>query len=204
MGRPRRHDLGQILAHARTLWLERGIAGVTTRALGGVSGASNGALYHAFGSRDGLLARVWAREAEDFLAFQRGRVAEAMDRGDPSAALVAAATAPAAYAQTNPEGARLLLAADLDDFLTPDLDDDARALLGLLRADLGRLLTDLAVALWGRRDRAAVTAVRFGVVNLPGSLLLRGADVADPVALHVLEQAVRGIASQPPPVRPAG
>jgi hypothetical protein len=52
-----------------------------------------------------------------------------------------------------------------------------------------------------------VTIVRYCVVTLPGALLLRGDDVNDPLALHALERAVRGIASSPPPAAtgsPAG
>ena len=78
MGRPRQYDLADLLGHARDLWIGRGVDGLTIRALSSASGASNGAVYHAFGSRDGLLARVWAEEAGRFLTFQRDRVAEAM------------------------------------------------------------------------------------------------------------------------------
>src|SRR3954453_6385528 len=107
MGRPRQYNLDELLRDARALWTESGIAGVTMRALSSVSGASNGALYHAFGSRDGLLARVWVREAEHFLAFQRELVEREMNVSDPVAALVAAALAPASYAVQNEESARL-------------------------------------------------------------------------------------------------
>ena len=82
MGRPRQYDLDDLLAHARDLWVGRGVDGLTIRALSAASGASNGAVYHAFGSRDGLLARVWAEEAGRFLTFQRDRVAEATREGD--------------------------------------------------------------------------------------------------------------------------
>jgi AcrR family transcriptional regulator len=199
MGRPRQYNLDELLRDARALWTESGIAGVTMRALSSVSGASNGALYHAFGSRDGLLARVWAREAEHFLAFQRELVEREMNVSDPVAALVAAALAPASYAVQNEESARLLLSADADELLTPELDAAGHAQVLSLQLDLGRLLLDLAGALWGRRDRAAVTIVRYCVVTLPGALLLRGDDVNDPLARHALERAVRGIASSPPP-----
>lgn len=201
MGRPRQHDLDSLLGHARRLWVERGLGGVTVRALTESSGASNGAIYHAFGSRDGLLARVWAREADEFLAFQRERVEQEQD---PTDALVAAALAPASYAVEHAEGARLLLAATGDDLTTPELDEEGRAELGRLQRDLGRLLTQLSEALWDRRDRAAVTAVRYCVVDLPGALLLKAGDVTDPLAVHVLERAVRGIAAEPPPLNRSG
>ncbi len=202
MGRPRRYNIDELLDDARELWLTGGIANVTIRALSSASGASNGAVYHAFGSRDGLLARVWAREAEGFLAFQRERVARELRDGNPVSAFVAAALAPATYAEASADGARVLLTADLDDFLTSELDDDARSTLHRLRGEVGQLLVELSTALWGRTDRPAVAAVRYGVVNIPGTLLLNGKDVADPVARYVLEQAVRGIAAEPPPPKP--
>ena len=199
MGRPRQHDLDDLLQHARALWVEKGIGAVTMRALGSGSGASNGALYHAFGSRDGLLASVWAWEAERFLAIQRELVERALGDGDPVTALVAAALAPASYAVGNEDSARLLLSADADELMTPDLGADIHAQLLRLQLDLSSLLTDLAAALWDRRDRGAVTTVRYCVVNLPGALLLKANAITDPLAHHALERAVRGIAAEPPP-----
>ena len=84
VGRPRAHDVDVLLDHARTLWVEQGVSGVTIRALSVETGASNGAIYHAFGSRDGLLVRVWSREAERFLAVQSDAVDTALaDRRRP-------------------------------------------------------------------------------------------------------------------------
>jgi AcrR family transcriptional regulator len=199
MGRPRQHDLDALLGHARSLWIERGAEGLTIRALSSASGASNGAVYHAFGSRAGLLARVWAQEAGRFLAFQRDRVREAMLHGDATSALVAAALAPATYAADNADGARLLLAVTADDLLAADPGEPARTQLIDLQKELGTLLVDLASALWDRRDRAAVEVVRHCVVRLPGALLLQAENIADPLAAHSLEHAVRGIASAVPP-----
>lgn len=199
MGRPRQYDLDGLLAQARLLWIEHGIDGVTMRALGAVSGASNGAVYHAFGSRDGLLARVWAGEAREFLAFQRGQVQDALREEDPTSALVVAALATASYAVEHEEGARLLLSATADQLVTADLDDDGRVLLRRLQQELGELLEELSDALWERTDRAAVTTVRYCVVNLPGTLLLNDRGITDPLARHVLELAVRGVAGTEPP-----
>ena len=199
MGRPRQHDLDELLGHARNLWIERGIGGLTIRALSSASGASNGAVYHAFKSRDGLLARVWADEGRRFLTFQRDRVEEAMQEGGATSALVTAALAPAAYAETNADGARLLLAATADDLLTAELDEEARTQLLELQSELGVLIVALASALWDRHDRAAVTLVRHCVVTLPGGLLLQAKKITDPIARHALEHSVRGIAAVAPP-----
>lgn len=199
MGRPRQYELENLLEHGRLLWIEHGSGGVTMRALGNASGASNGAVYHAFGSRDGLLARVWTREARKFLVFQRDRVGHSLRQGDPVTALVVAALAPADYAVTDEQGARLLVSANVDGLMVPGLDAEARDQLLRLQQDLGGLLADLAMALWERSDKAAVTTIRYCVVNLPGTLLLKGKTITDPVAQHALELAVRGIASAQPP-----
>lgn len=199
MGRPRHHDLDELLDHGRRLWVEHGVGGVTIRALSVASGASNGAIYHAFGSRDAVLASIWAREAGRFLTFQRDLVEEAIRDADPVDGLVAAALAPAAYAARDDHGARLLLTATLDHLLTPELDADRRTQLRRLQRDLGGLIAELATALWNRRDDPAITTVRYCVVDLPGALLLKAKPVTDPVAQHAVERAVRGIASSPPP-----
>jgi AcrR family transcriptional regulator len=199
MGRPREHDIDELLDHGRRLWVEQGAGGVTIRALSAASGVSNGAIYHAFGSRNGLLARIWMRESNLFLTFQREVVERATRAGDPVDGLVGAALAPAAYAAKDNQGARLLLTATLDDLLTADLNSDLRTQLLGLQEKVGDLIVELAMSLWNRRDRAAATTVRYCVVDLPGALLLKADHVTDPVACHALERAVRGIAAMPPP-----
>ncbi|UYP20883.1 TetR/AcrR family transcriptional regulator [Rhodococcus sp. Z13] len=202
VGRPRRHDRGALLDHARDLWVERGTAGVTIRALSSASGVSNGAIYNAFTSRDGLLAAVWTREAAHFLDFQYAAVDRARaEDGSAADTVVAAALAPARYAASNERAAHLLLAVRPDDLVTPELTDEQRHELLELRKVLGELIVRLADAQWGRRDRNAVTLIRYCIVELPGALLLRGGGLLDPVAHHALEHAVRGIVSAPPPPR---
>lgn len=204
-GRPREHDLDTLLDHARALWVEQGRAGVTIRALSARSGVGNGAIYHALGSRAGLLARTWVREAEGFLAFQRARVEDVL-AGDGSTraaveAVVAAALAPATYAEAHPEAARLLLATHAADLLVDELGDDDRAAIGSLQTRLGALLAELAAQLWGSADRTTVALARICVVDLPGTLLLGEGRPDDPVARHALEAAVRGVLASPPPER---
>jgi AcrR family transcriptional regulator len=200
VGRPRRHDRGELLDHTRDLWVKHGTSGVTIRALSSVSGVSNGAIYNAFGSRDGLLAAAWAREATAFLDFQCSAVENARTAGRSAADMVvAAALAPANYARSNSPAAQLLLAVGLDDLVTSELTDDQCSELSGLKDVLGRLLTRLAVEQWERRDHAAVTLIQYCVVDLPGTLLLQGRNLGDPLAVHALDHAVRGIVSVPPP-----
>lgn len=198
MARPREHDLDEILDHARALWVSDGMAGVTVRALSARSGVSNGALYHAFGSRDGLLARVWAREAVRFLAFQEGEVEAALARESAEDAVVAAALATAGYARHDEAGARLLLSVSGDALASSELSEEQAGELTRLRRELGRLIVRLARALWDREDTAALTLVRYCVVDLPSALLLSRSRLSDPVARHALEAAVRGIVGAGP------
>ncbi len=198
-GRPREHDLDSLLDHARALLVEQGVSGLTMRALSARSGVGNGAIYNAFGSRKNLLARTWVREAEDFVRFQRTLAEEALATTGPAEAIVAASLAPARYAENNEEASRLLLAVEAKDVLDPDLGPDERADVDRLRASLGKLIVDLADALWQRTDRDAVLLVRLCLVDLPSKLLLSHKRVADPLTQHALTHAVRGITSSKPP-----
>ncbi|NLE79932.1 MAG: helix-turn-helix transcriptional regulator [Rhodococcus sp.] len=200
MGRPRRHDLDDLLDHTRELWVRRGTSGVTIRALSDASGASNGAIYNAFGSRDGLLAATWAREATKFVDFQRAAVDEILTTNGLAAdAVVAAALAPASYAAQADLGAQLLLAVKPDDLATPDLTESQRRELSGLRRSLSTLIALLAAEQWNRQDTAALTFIKYCIVELPSALLLKAANVTDPLAARALEQAVRGVVSAPPP-----
>ncbi|WP_148613686.1 TetR/AcrR family transcriptional regulator [Nocardioides rubriscoriae] len=200
MGRPRAHDLDTLLDHARTLWVEQGLAGVTIRALSAASGASNGAIYNAFGSRDNLLVRVWVREAEGFLAFQVESVEAALALGDPRSAVVAAALAPSDYSRREPAGSRLLLTVAVDDLAAAgaDVGDAERRQVRQLRRRLDDLIVRLADEVWHSRRPPATTMVKACVVDLPSALLPVGDHLTDPLARTTLERAVRGVLADPP------
>lgn len=184
--------------HARELWAGQGTAALTIRALSARSGVSNGAIYNAFGSRDNLLARVWAREAERFLDYQQSVVTTALRVGAPDA-VVAAAMAPADYARRDPQGARLLLAVTGESLAVPGLADGERDRLRALRRAVADLITTLSHEVWHRADMPATTLIKYCVVDLPSALLLVGPQPADATARHALELAVRGILSEEPP-----
>ncbi len=63
MPRPRVHDLDRLLDTAEHLAAEDGA--VSVRSLAAAAGVSNGAIYHAFGSINALLGRVWLRADRD-------------------------------------------------------------------------------------------------------------------------------------------
>ena len=70
MPRPRVYDLDRVLDAAEALAVASGPAAVTIRGISAAVGVSNGALYHSFGSRAGLLAQAWLRAGRRFLDAQ--------------------------------------------------------------------------------------------------------------------------------------
>lgn len=201
MGRPREHDVDALIDRATALVVERGVHGLTLRELAKESGASNGAIYHAFGSRSGLVARAYLREAERFLVVQQELVEEALerDRDDRFGPVVAAAQAASVVAERSPTSASFLLLVRLDELLEKDVPDDLRERLRGLRRQVGTVLTRLAGLALGRDDALAVDAVRACVVDVPTGLLLRGGRLTDPHAVARVEAAVRGIMAAVPP-----
>lgn len=191
MPRPRVHDQDRILDAVERLAVESGPASVTIRAVGDETGVSNGALYHTFGSRAGLVGRAWLRAGHRFLSAQ-GELIDAAS-GDGVAAVVAAAEAPAVFARHHPESSRLLLTVRRDELLGPDTPPDIAAQL----RDLDRLLVDtmirLARRLWDRKDAAAVDVITTCIVDLPTAILLRRNRIDDPETRDRLRAAVTAV-----------
>jgi AcrR family transcriptional regulator len=169
MPRPPLYDRDAILDAAEQLAVDGGVSAVTIRAVSERAGISNGAIYHAFGSRGGLVGRAWVRAGRRFLTLQR----EAVDaEGDPVRAVIAAADTPAVFSEHYPASARLILGIPRDE-LVGDMPADVRAELRALDADLRDLLIRLSIAMWGRKDAASVGVIEDCVVGLPTGLLLR-------------------------------
>ncbi len=181
-----------------------GVAAVTIRAVAAASGMSNGAIYHSFGSRAELVARMWIRAARRFLDVQRELVDTAPGAGPDAAiaAVVGAAEAPAVFAERHPASARLLtvlrhdqlLATELPDAVADEVRAQQRALIALLRT--------LSERLWGRRDARAVDVVTACVVDLPTALLLTRDRVTDPDTRIRLRAAVRAAVTATTPPHP--
>lgn len=205
MPRPRVYDLDVLLDAAEQLAVDGGPSAVTVRAVAEATAVSNGAIYHAFGSRGGLVGRAWLRAAHRFLELQQAAVdsafghAEAGDRAAAVAAVVAAADAPAAFAQEHPRSAKLLLDVRRDELLGSDVPDDVADQLRQLDSVLVDLFIRLARALWGRADGAAVEVIEACVVGLPTGLLLRGRRVPNPAMRACLNAAVRAVLDLDPP-----
>lgn len=205
--RPRVHDLDAVMDAAERLAVTSGPSAVTIRAISATTGVSNGAIYHGFGSRAGLLGRVWLRAAERFLLLQREAV-EATLSNSPSGeaavqAVVVAADAPAIYLEQYPTGGRFLLTVRRDELIgSSDIPADVATGLRTLDKLLGDLFAQLARRLWDRDDRHAIGVMRECIVELPGALLLRGNRTTDLPARQRLSAAVRAVLEVgPPPVR---
>jgi AcrR family transcriptional regulator len=195
VARPRLYDQDQILDAVEQLAAQSGPAAVTIRAISDAIGVSNGAVYHTFGSRAGLAGRAWLRAGHRFLSTQSELIDAALRAPDGGgvAAVVAAADAPAVFADEHPHSSRLLLTVRRDELLGPDMPSDIAAQL----RDLDRLLVEamirLARAVWDRRDAAAVDVITMCIVDLPTAILLERNRINDPAARERLRAAVRAV-----------
>src|SRR4029453_17827533 len=165
MPRPQVYDRDAMLDAAEKLAVEGGVKAVQIRGVSEGAGISNGAIYHAFGSRGGLAGRAWVRAARRFLALQRQSVdAEA----EPVRAVIAAGDAPAVFSEQYPSSAGLILGISREE-LIGDAPADVQAELRALDRDLRDLLIRLSIAVFDRKDAASVGAIEDCVVGLsPG------------------------------------
>ncbi|MEU2038887.1 TetR family transcriptional regulator [Nocardia niwae] len=198
MPRPRTHDPDTVLDAAEALAVRCGPAAVTTRAVAAATGISNGAIYHTFGSRAELLGRTWLRAARRFLDLQTALVEAALQQRDGIEAVVAAAEAPAVFAERHPDSSRLLLAVRREELLG-EAPEAVAADLAATDAVLVELLVRLSRRLWQRGDRHAVDVMTLCLVDLPTAVLLRRDRLADPRAREYLRSAVRAVLTVGPP-----
>jgi AcrR family transcriptional regulator len=173
------------------------------RAVSAAVGVSNGALYHTFESRAGLLGRTWIRAARRFFTLQHALVDRALTDGDPPGAVVAAAEAPAVFAEQHPDSSAVLWAVSREELLATDLPDDVAAELQDLHRLLIGLMIRLADTLWQRTDARAVDAITTCIVDLPTSIVLSRDRLGDPTAHEYLRASVRAVldVGPPPPIK---
>jgi AcrR family transcriptional regulator len=202
MPRPRVYEPDRVLDAVESLAVASGPAAVTIRAISAAVGASNGALYHTFGSRSGLMGRAWLRAGRRFLAVQNDLVDKALFTTGPQApvaAVVAAADAPAVFAEQHPDSSKVLLTVSREELLDSDLPDDIAIELRDLDRLLVGLLIRLAVNLWDRKDVRAVDTITTCIVDLPTAILLRRDRLANPTAREHLRASVRAVLDVGPP-----
>jgi AcrR family transcriptional regulator len=199
MPRPRVYEPDRVLDAVESLAVGAGPAAVTIRAVSAAVGVSNGALYHTFGSRSGLMGRAWIRAARRFFSLQNTMVDEALADGDPRAAVVAAADAPASFAEQHPDSSTVLWAVSREELLDSDLPDDVAAEVHDLHRLLIGLMIRLAVNVWDRKDSRAVDTITTCIVDLPTAIVLRRDRLANPTARERLRASVLAVLDVGPP-----
>ena len=205
MPRPRVYEPDRVLDAVESLAVASGPAAVTIRAISAAVGVSNGALYHSFGSRSGLVGHAWLRAGRRFLTVQSSLVDTALSETsppDPIAAVVAAADAPVVFAEQYPDSSKLLFTVHRDELLNSDVPDEIATELSDLDRMLVGLMIRLAVNLWDRKDARAVDTITTCIVDLPTAILLVRDRLDSAPAREHLRVAVRAILDiGPPPLR---
>ncbi|UDY24022.1 TetR/AcrR family transcriptional regulator [Nocardioides sp. Kera G14] len=200
MARPRLHSLDDLLDVAEQLVTVGDPAGLTLRTLATSAGASNGTIYHAFRSKEELLARLWLRATERLGVLMEEAIREVGEAGEPQDAVVAVALSPVRLAQRHASSARLFFGQRSDQLFSADLAPEVVDELAAQQKRFTGLLVALAQGLWDRRDGVAVEAVVACVVDVPGGLLRRllmqGRE-PDQATEERIEAAVRAILSLP-------
>lgn len=152
-----------MLDAARDLLLERGSASATVEAIADLSGAPTGSIYHRFGSRDGLLTRLWIRAVHrsqsSFLA--------ALEHEDPQAAALAGARSIMEFCEREPADARLLVSFRREDLIRTAPSGQLADELEELNRPVEAAVVTLARRLYGRSTRAAVDRTLLAVFDLP-------------------------------------
>jgi AcrR family transcriptional regulator len=161
--RPQLHPTEAILDSARDLLLEQGAASATIAAITDASGAPTGSIYHRFGSRDELLARLWIRAV---YRSQASFLAALEDGDDDAAAARAAALSIIDFCEAEPADARLLASFRREDLIRTASGQLADELEELNRP-LERAIVDLTRRLYGKATRAAVNRTLLAVFDLP-------------------------------------
>src|SRR5215208_6384249 len=163
MPRPELHATDTMLDAARDLLLEDGSRSATMEAIANTSGAPTGSIYHRFGSRDDLIARLWMRAVyrsqASFLA--------ALERQDPRDAALAAAVSIIDFCEEHPEDAQLLASFRREDLIRSAPEGALADELAELNRPVERAVVDLARRLYGERTRAALDRTLLAVFDLP-------------------------------------
>jgi AcrR family transcriptional regulator len=185
-----------MLDAARDLLLGEGSRSATMEAIADASGAPTGSIYHRFGSRDELIARLWLRAV---YRSQASFVA-ALERDDPREAALAAAMSIIDFCEEHPADAQLLVAFRREDLVKTIPDGPLAEELAVLNRPVERAVVGLARRLYGRPTRAALDRTLLAVFDLPYGAarrcLLRGAP--PPTALRAdLSRAIAAVIDEP-------
>jgi AcrR family transcriptional regulator len=196
------YEPDRVLDAVESLAVASGPAGVTIRGISAAIGVSNGALYHSYGSRAGLVGHAWLRAGRRFLTVQNALVDEALSKTGPQSAVtavMAAADAPVVFAEQYPESSKLLWAVSRDELLDSDLPDEIATELSDLDRLLVGLMIRLAANLWDRKDALAVDAITTCIVDLPTAIVLSRNRLGSATAREHLRASVRAVLDVGPP-----
>lgn len=202
MARPRLHSLDDLLDVAEQLVTSGDPAGLTLRGLATSAGVSNGTIYHAFRSKEDLLARLWLRASSRLGDSMRAALESAARAGDGNGveAVVAVALAPVEFVRRFPASAQLFFTQRRDQLFSTELPPGVAAELGTTHERFTELLIVLARGVWNRGDRDAVEAIAVCVVDIPSGILRRalldGRSPEDATGRRI-DAAVRAILAVP-------
>jgi AcrR family transcriptional regulator len=190
--RPTLHSTDAILDSARELLLEQGAGRATIEAIAGASGAPIGSIYHRFGSRDAMLARLWIRAVRrsqaDFLA--------ACAAEDPRDAVLGAARSIIEFCRSHPADARLLVSFRREDLMQATEDDELKAELEELNRPVQKAVVSLARRLFGSARRRNLDRVVLATFDLPYGAARRYLIMGIPLPQHLeadIEAAVNAV-----------
>jgi AcrR family transcriptional regulator len=163
MPRPQVHLTDTMLDAARDLLLADGSRRATIEAIADASGAPTGSIYHRFGSRDELIARLWIR------AVYRSQASflTALEGQDGKKAALAAAISIIDFCEDHPADAQLLVSFRREDLLASTPEGPLADELADLNRPVERAVVALARRLYGTRSRAAIDRTLLVVLDIP-------------------------------------
>jgi AcrR family transcriptional regulator len=198
MARPTLHSTDAILDSAMKLLLEEGAASATIEAIAGASGAPTGSIYHRFGSRDAMLARLWIRAVrrsqEDFLA--------ACAAEDPREAALGAARSMIEFCRRHPADARLLVSFRREDLMQATDDDEVKADLKDLNRPVEKAIVLLTRRLFGSAHRRNLDRTLLATFDLPYGAARRYLIMGAALPRHLeadVDAAVKAVIDLQPP-----
>lgn len=187
-----------MLDAARDLLLDRGSSKATVDAIAAATGAPTGTIYHRFGSRDGMIARLWMR------AVHRSQAAfvAALEAEDATEAAVAAGLSIVDFCEEHPADARLLVSFRREDLIRTAPDEALAAELEQLNRPVQLAVKDLTRRLYRSKSRAALSRTMMVVFDLPYGAARRHLLIGERLPRELrgdLEAALRAVLSRPLP-----
>lgn len=163
MPRPAKFTRDQMLDAATRLVSGGGPGAATISGIARELGAPVGSIYHRFGSRDLLLARLWIRTIK---RFQTGFL-EALEAEDVDEAALGAALYNVAWTREHPNEARVLLLYRRED-LASRWPEELGEELAALNDEVQRAVRAHAIRRYGERSSPeALRRVVFALIDVP-------------------------------------